>query len=112
LIPFLTGVRKGDIHESLYWRWLEGANPRSVHAVRRGDWRLMKVREEDPWQLYDIKADPGETTDLAAEYPRIVDDLALDYEEWVATLPPPSGKSREPGGRMPSGIGWATPDDP
>jgi len=36
----------------------------------------------------------------------------MNYTEWVQKLPAPSGKSRDPGGRMPTGIGWATPEDP
>ncbi len=112
LIPYMTGTRKGDIHEILYWRWLEGANPRSVHAVRKGKWRLMKILEEERWQLYDITADPGETLDLSTKNPEIVEELARHYKEWCQTLPAPSGKHREPGGRVPEGNGWATPENP
>ena len=72
----------------------------------------MRIREEDQWQLYDIIADPGEISDMATEHPGIVEEMDMSYTEWVQKLPPPSGKSRDPGGRMPSGIGWATPEDP
>ena len=112
LLPYMAGNKKGDVHKVLFWRWLEGANPRSVHAVRKGKWRIMRVLENDPWQLYDLVADPGEKTNLAGKYPQIVEDLALEYTKWAGTLPGPSGKHREPGGRVPAGTGWATPENP
>jgi len=31
---------------------------------------------DQPWQLYNLKEDLGETTDLAAKYPAIVTDLS------------------------------------
>ncbi len=33
------------------------------------------VAEPTPWRLYDIEADPSETTDLAGEYPEIVESM-------------------------------------
>ena len=47
-------------------------------------------------ELYDLSADPGERTNLAADYPEIVDQLtsrAAAFEasiEPVMKLPPPS----------------------
>ena len=52
--------------------------------VRRGHWKLLYI--EPPfgsgvWSLYDLARDPAESTDLAAQYPRVVADLAA---EWAA----------------------------
>ena len=112
LMPYMTGQKKGNVHDELCWRWLEGKNPRSMHAVRNGKWRLMKKSITDPWQLYDIEADPGETVNLAAQHPEVVGDMAARYEKWAQTVKEPSGMSRNNGGRTPSGIGWATPQNP
>lgn len=39
--------------------------------------------EPTPWRLYDIEADPSETTDLADKYPDIVAEMAARWEaEW------------------------------
>lgn len=111
LLPYLQGLKDGEPHETLYWRWLEGGK-RSAHAVRHKNWRLMRKTEDQPWRLYDIKADPGETTDLADQKPEVVKKLSKMYEDWVAELPGPSGYSRGVGGHCPTGIGWATPDNP
>lgn len=50
----------------------------------------MKVRgkREKP-QLFDLKADPGETTDLAAKHPERVKALLAAYEGWAKDLPQP-----------------------
>jgi arylsulfatase A-like enzyme len=34
------------------------------------------------WELYDLAADPRETTNLAAEHPEIVEKLRQQYNEW------------------------------
>lgn len=44
-------------------------------------WRLM-----DGKQLYDIQADPGQKTDIAATHPEVVKQLRADYETWWASL--------------------------
>ena len=46
-------------------------------------WRLINGEE-----LYDIVADPGETTDLAAEYPGVVAELRAAYDDWWKDLQP------------------------
>ena len=46
-------------------------------------WRLVNGVE-----LYDIAADPGQQTDLAATHPDVVSRLRADYEAWWASLEP------------------------
>ncbi len=50
-------------------------------AVMTQRWRLV-----DGKQLYDIQADPGQKTDIAAEHPEVVEKLRSDYETWWASL--------------------------
>ena len=36
-----------------------------------------------PWRLYDLSSDPGETHDLAADYPALVAELVQEWEtDW------------------------------
>ena len=107
----MQGHKSTDVHEELYWRWLERER-RSLHAIRKGKWRLMKCEKNPVWHLYDLEADPGETTDLAKKYPEVVKELSQRYQAWDKTLPGVSGVYRKPGGRCPRGLGWATPDNP
>lgn len=66
-------------------------------AVRKGDWKLLKVALlPGKTELYDLAKDPGETTNVAAEHPEIVADLEarlLAYareqkpSEWIKAQP-------------------------
>jgi len=55
--------------EYFYWELHEG---RSIQAVRFGDWKGVKNNPSGPIDLYDLKNDVGETTNLATEKPDLV----------------------------------------
>jgi len=40
------------------------------------------------WELYDLKADPGETMNVAAEHPEVVARLEAAYDRWWAEVVP------------------------
>lgn len=52
-------------------------------AVMTDQWRLVNKE-----QLYDIKADPAQKSDIAAEHPRVVERLQSFYEAWWTELKP------------------------
>ncbi|UVE93799.1 sulfatase-like hydrolase/transferase [Dietzia sp. B32] len=56
-------------------------------AYRSGDWKLMFVPEPmggtGRWALYDLSADPGETTDVAADHPEIAAELASQWDRYA-----------------------------
>jgi arylsulfatase len=52
-------------------------------AVRRGDWKLVAVHG-GPWELYDLATDRTERSDLAAERPALVRELAALHADWAA----------------------------
>jgi len=57
-------------------------------AVRMGDWKLVSLCAPygaGDWQLSDLKADPGETHDLAAERPEIRDEILRHWDDYAAT---------------------------
>jgi arylsulfatase len=45
----------------------------------KGDWKLVRGNESEPWALYDIARDPSETTDLASTTPEILAELLSDW---------------------------------
>lgn len=53
-----------------YWELHEGGG--SVQAVRFGDWKAVKNGPSADVELYDLKADPGETQNRAADQPELV----------------------------------------
>jgi arylsulfatase A-like enzyme len=67
------------------------ASGRAVYTSDRdGDWKLI-VRHKGPAELYDLTADPFETTDLAAGQPAVVERLtaiaAADAARDVTEIP-------------------------
>ncbi len=51
-------------------------------AVRKQDWKLV-AEIGQPWELYDLKTDRTETTNLAGRYPGKVRELEREYLEWA-----------------------------
>ncbi len=60
---------------TLFWRM------RDRRAVRRGEWKLVAIGENDP-ELYDLGEDVGEAIDLAGKRPDVVDGLIGELEAW------------------------------
>ncbi len=56
-------------------------------ALLRCPYKLLVHAGEDAPQLYDLAADPGETRDLAAERPRLVDTLRVELDAATGTEP-------------------------
>ncbi|MFA5122077.1 sulfatase-like hydrolase/transferase [Zavarzinia sp.] len=69
LLPFLTGGRQGRPHDRLFWR----SGPYIV--VQAGDWKLQVTSIPDRAWLFDMKTDPTEQKDVAAEHPEKVAEL-------------------------------------
>lgn len=68
LVSFLKGG-PAPRRDHFYWELHEAA---SLQAVRFGDWKAVRNGPETPVELYDLKTDAGETTDLAKEKPDLV----------------------------------------
>ena len=111
LVPYLSGKKSGDAHEYVFWLNNEpgDAPRRHLVAVRWQDWRLYKMHEEDQWQLFDLKSDPREETDLAAKHPKVVKQMGAQHTAWSKTLAPlgkfSNVRTGEPS--IPKGHGWA-----
>jgi arylsulfatase/uncharacterized sulfatase len=55
-------------------------------ALYRGDWKITKTPEpfgDGQWHLYDIASDPGETTDVAAQYPVLFQEMLNEYQSYA-----------------------------
>ncbi|MEO1527036.1 MAG: sulfatase-like hydrolase/transferase [Planctomycetota bacterium] len=51
--------------------------------ARRGPWKAVGNRGEPTgFELYNIKQDPGEKKNLAAEHPEMVESFVREYETW------------------------------
>ena len=58
-----------------------------TNAVMTRRWRLIRGRE-----LYDIQADPGQQTDVAADHPDVVARLRQAHERWWEEIEPGLGE--------------------
>ena len=67
-------------------RWERGEASRSGYRncrFREGRWQLVNTKNRpDGWELYDLAADPGETSDVAAKHPEVLARLAAGYDAW------------------------------
>jgi arylsulfatase A len=59
----------------LYWQYDSALGTPKI-AVREGDWKILATGDLGAFELYDLGADPGETTDLALSEPDRVADLS------------------------------------
>ena len=66
----VQGVQKR--HEFMYWEFHEGP---SQQAVRMEDWKAIRKRPGVPLELYDLRDDLAEQTDIAAQHPEILNRI-------------------------------------
>ena len=97
LVPVFA--KDGTVAHDYFW-WFHDGN----RAIRMGDWKLV-AEHTNAWELYNVRADRSETTNLAASHSARVKKLerawTRRYEEFraVATkdLPPsPAGATGKP----------------
>lgn len=81
--PFLAQGKKVT-REAIFWHYphyhLEGARPYS--AIRKGDWKLIQVFENDSLELYNLAEDIGESVNLVSKFPEKVTELMDDLNNW------------------------------
>jgi arylsulfatase A len=78
--PTLFGGKQTE-HDYLYWEF-PGYDEQQV--VRSGKWKAIRSHvdvDDPPWELYDLTSDIGESRDVAAEHPDVVERLAKDAVE-------------------------------
>jgi arylsulfatase A-like enzyme len=75
--PALRDNRESPV-ESYYWAW------RNEDAVRTAQWRMHRFF--DHTELFDIRADIGETKNVAATNPEVVKALTAKMDAWAESL--------------------------
>lgn len=83
IVPLLT--QKGALHrKAIYWHYPHyhpgGTSP--AGAIRSGDWKLIEYFEDGRLELYNLKDDLSETTDLSAKMPDKVQELHKMLMDW------------------------------
>ncbi len=96
LVPLLKNPRSEWPDRTLFThvgRWPVGAKVDDHKydncSVRTPRWHLVSAgKGPKRWQLFDVAADPGEKTNVAAGHPDVVTKLDAEYDVWWASLPP------------------------
>lgn len=83
LLPLLEGKADKLAPRELYFRF--GVQ----HAVRQGDWKLVKASKDMQPMLVNLANDPGEQTDLTTKEPEKAQALQKLFDQWNATMQPP-----------------------
>lgn len=79
-LPALKGnLDNQEKHDYMYWEFNEGRGP--LQALLKDDWKLVKLHSANKTELYNIKDDPSEITDVYEKY----SDIALELEEILKT---------------------------
>jgi arylsulfatase A len=77
LVPLLLDQPNQRAHESLYWEFHEQGGRQ---AIRADDWKAIRLNvnktPDGSLELYNLADDPGETTNLAAQHPDLVQKLS------------------------------------
>ncbi len=80
--------------EALYWEHEGNA------ALRVGDWKLVRLGRNRPWELYNLKLDRTEQHNLAGSEPDRARELADQWEAWSKRAQVvPAGESGKPAGK-------------
>ncbi|TWT99277.1 Arylsulfatase [Botrimarina colliarenosi] len=76
LAPTLTGSGRQAPHDYLYWEFHEQGGKQ---AIRRGPWKAVRLgvgaNPHATPELYNLDADPGETTNVAKQEPAVLAEL-------------------------------------
>ena len=62
-------------HEFLYWEAAGANQTTNQQAVRWGDWKAVRGRTAKDWELYDLKSDEKETTNVVARHPEVMQKI-------------------------------------
>ncbi len=101
LVPLLKGQPIAD--RSLFWHFpaylqttqrFDGQRDpiyrsRPCSVIRSGDWKLHENFEDGGFELYDLKSDPGESSNLAEAKPEIRKQLEQKLVSWRESIRAP-----------------------
>jgi arylsulfatase A-like enzyme len=83
LVPLLKG--KTIKERPLIWHYPhygnQGGEPSSI--IRKGDWKLIHYYEDGHEELYNLKTDLSETTDVAGQNPGLVQQLSKELFDFL-----------------------------
>ncbi|WP_419189860.1 sulfatase-like hydrolase/transferase [Stieleria marina] len=84
LLSWINSPSRESVHDRLYWRLGRGKS-----AFRSGNWKIVRPKKGEPFELYHLASDPGEQRDLSNEYPAKLSEVVNQWAAMDATMKPP-----------------------
>ncbi|QDT00968.1 sulfatase-like hydrolase/transferase [Adhaeretor mobilis] len=89
ITSYMTGQSADAPHDVIYWH--VGRSPQDLSGVMRdGDYKMLAKRGRV--ELFNIKDDPSESTDLAKAQPQRAKRMLVQWNEWNGSNAPPLWK--------------------
>ncbi len=85
-LPTLLGQPQATPQRDLYFVRREGGpayGGKTIEALIRGDWKLLQDSPFAPLELYNLKTDSNETTNLATREKKIFNDLSAALRQHI-----------------------------
>lgn len=82
--PWLQGKGSGVPHQQLFWENFQAQQT----GMREGDFKLVRLKNNQPWELFNLAEDPGEKNDLSRQMPEKAKAMAAECEGWWSQMPP------------------------
>ncbi len=83
IVPTLLATGEQEKHEYLYFEWArydwrkEQLVPNGLmQGVRKGKWKAVRMRSDQPMMLYNLETDIGEQNNIADQHPEIAKEMA------------------------------------
>ena len=103
LVSLLSDAGADWPDRELFWHYpgyrisdpktMTGQRPES--AMRQGDWKMIESLETGNVQLYDLATDIGESNDVSAAHPEVVNGLRLRLHQWRVNTSAPMPERKD-----------------
>ncbi len=93
ILPTLLGQPQPVDDRTLFWVRLEGGRKyhgEPYYAARRGPWKLLQNRPDEPLWLVHLEDDPKETTDVSEQHPEVrrsLEKALAEHKDRCAGVP-------------------------
>ena len=96
LVPLLENPEGKLDREAIYFHYPHYyPTTTPVSSIRAGDWKLLEFHEDNNVELYNLRDDPSEKSNLAAEMPQRAEQLRRQLHDWLNAVDAqmPEGKT-------------------
>lgn len=81
LLPQILNPKE-NLERTLFWHYPVYHHDVPASAIRQGDWKLIEYLDDNSIELYNLKNDIGETTDLSKQRLKLASQMLTTLKEW------------------------------